>query len=593
MVFMCHASEDKELVRGLCGTLRNAGFDPWLDDEKLMPGEDWQERIDGALRRSGAVIICLSERSVVKDGYVNKEIRRALDLADEKIPGSTFIFPLKFDNVRVPRYLTRWQWAEIGKPEGLRRLVQSLEQRAQELEARGVLRGATTATASLEDSAESTARSLPPIIIAVMGTKGGVGKGVFVSFAAQLFAAAGNDVAVIDLDLAASGTTLAAEGEYGQTKPISILTAFDHVARKATNIARYSSGQSPELWDITPSFLGAIRGGRIWLLPAREPANPGQSFDVVANVLPPKQREEKLAAVVQEQIDRICQRYPKVRTILVDCGAERNPIYGAAFSNADRGYILFGPNPEYFGEVKAVREELLRMFHSINPSSIHAVANNVMSLADEQRCKTGISPIPLVAAIPSDPTLRRAQIENQAIHIDLGHEGVSKAICSALTPAVDNRRAVMIEADHVSCVSIVSLFLKGGGLEELTRTLRVWSTITAGICILAGVALALLGVGLAAKGFSDTRHQFDLRNWLLAGVLLFLVVLIAAAWFLRVLRSRQSLLSDLGHVVSGTQIGLFSAVLEKMQDVRKRDTRLATKIQRWIERRQHDERTKR
>ena len=189
----------------------------------------------------------------------------------------------------------------------------ALEERARILGTRSAQRGDPTATPPVERSMAEMDQAIhtatPPLVIAVMGTKGGVGKGVFVSFAAQLLATTGGDVVVIDLDLAASGTTLAAEDEYGHNKPVSIVTAFDHVARQATNIVRYAPGHSDELWDITPAFLERIGGGRIWLLPAREPANPGQSFDVVANVLPPARREEKLAMVIQEQLDRIpCRR---------------------------------------------------------------------------------------------------------------------------------------------------------------------------------------------------------------------------------------------------------------------------------------------
>ena len=39
-VFLCHASGDKPAVRELCHRLRAAGFDPWLDEEKLLPGQD-------------------------------------------------------------------------------------------------------------------------------------------------------------------------------------------------------------------------------------------------------------------------------------------------------------------------------------------------------------------------------------------------------------------------------------------------------------------------------------------------------------------------------------------------------------------------
>ncbi len=78
---------------------------------------------------------------------------------------------------------------------------------------------------------------------------------MFVCFAAQLLAAGGNDVAAIDLDLAASGTTLAAESDHAHTKPKSVLTTLDHVARRAKDIGTCWAGHSRSLWDITPQFL--------------------------------------------------------------------------------------------------------------------------------------------------------------------------------------------------------------------------------------------------------------------------------------------------------------------------------------------------
>ena len=32
--FLCHSSEDHEVVRALAGTLRGHGFDVWLDEEQ-------------------------------------------------------------------------------------------------------------------------------------------------------------------------------------------------------------------------------------------------------------------------------------------------------------------------------------------------------------------------------------------------------------------------------------------------------------------------------------------------------------------------------------------------------------------------------
>ncbi|GAB4504766.1 MAG: hypothetical protein Fur0043_17600 [Anaerolineales bacterium] len=39
-VFLCHASEDKPLVRELYERLRADGFAPWLDSEALLPGKE-------------------------------------------------------------------------------------------------------------------------------------------------------------------------------------------------------------------------------------------------------------------------------------------------------------------------------------------------------------------------------------------------------------------------------------------------------------------------------------------------------------------------------------------------------------------------
>ena len=41
-VFLCHSSGDKPAVHDLYHRLLRNGIDPWLDEEKLLPGQDWQ-----------------------------------------------------------------------------------------------------------------------------------------------------------------------------------------------------------------------------------------------------------------------------------------------------------------------------------------------------------------------------------------------------------------------------------------------------------------------------------------------------------------------------------------------------------------------
>jgi hypothetical protein len=125
-IFLCHASEDKETIRHLYTQLRDVGFTPWLDEEDLLPGERWEERIREAVKRSAAVLVCLSSSSTTKRGFVQKEIRLALDVADELPDGSIFVVPVRLTHCAVPERLARWQYVDLYHPRGFERLTTAL-----------------------------------------------------------------------------------------------------------------------------------------------------------------------------------------------------------------------------------------------------------------------------------------------------------------------------------------------------------------------------------------------------------------------------------------------------------------------------------
>jgi hypothetical protein len=105
-VFLCHASQDKPVVRDLYQRLAaEPWIDPWLDEERLLPGQDWNLEIEKAVESSDAVIVCVSNTSVAKEGYVQKELRQVLNIALEKLEGAIFVLPVKLDDCTLPRQL--------------------------------------------------------------------------------------------------------------------------------------------------------------------------------------------------------------------------------------------------------------------------------------------------------------------------------------------------------------------------------------------------------------------------------------------------------------------------------------------------------
>lgn len=68
-------------------------MDPWLDEEKLLPGQDWDAEIKRALQESDAIFICLSRTSVSREGYVHVEIKEALENAKKNLLGRSLLYP--------------------------------------------------------------------------------------------------------------------------------------------------------------------------------------------------------------------------------------------------------------------------------------------------------------------------------------------------------------------------------------------------------------------------------------------------------------------------------------------------------------------
>lgn len=133
-VFLCHASADKPKVRELYRYLKRRGVQPWLDAEDLLPGQNWQVEIPKALETSDAIIICLSKGSIDKEGYVQKEIRFALDRALNMPEGRIFLIPARLEECDLPHSLSTYQWVDLFDEAGHDKLMKSLKTRAGQLQ---------------------------------------------------------------------------------------------------------------------------------------------------------------------------------------------------------------------------------------------------------------------------------------------------------------------------------------------------------------------------------------------------------------------------------------------------------------------------
>ena len=120
------------MVRDLYHRLAKDGYKPWLDVESLLPGQDWQLEIPKAVKNSDVVLVCLSKNAVTKAGYVHKEIKFALDAADEKPEGMIFLIPVRLDECEIPVGLSKWHWVNLHHKGGYIKLKKALSSKLPE-----------------------------------------------------------------------------------------------------------------------------------------------------------------------------------------------------------------------------------------------------------------------------------------------------------------------------------------------------------------------------------------------------------------------------------------------------------------------------
>jgi hypothetical protein len=132
-VFVAYVEEDLALARRIRDGLEAAGCSPWLDKDKLLPGQNWPRAIERAIEISDAFVACFSPRSIAKRGQFQSELRYALDCARRLPLESVFVVPVRFEACAVPRSVAEHVHYVDLFPDwdrGMRRVVRAIRRTA-------------------------------------------------------------------------------------------------------------------------------------------------------------------------------------------------------------------------------------------------------------------------------------------------------------------------------------------------------------------------------------------------------------------------------------------------------------------------------
>ncbi len=114
VVFISYAREDETIVKKMAKKLNNYGIVTWFDKRNLLPGDDWEIKIEEAIEKVDFFLIFLSKETEQKIGYKNRELELALKQQSYRPRGKVFIVPILLDDCTPPHDLKKLNWVKVS-----------------------------------------------------------------------------------------------------------------------------------------------------------------------------------------------------------------------------------------------------------------------------------------------------------------------------------------------------------------------------------------------------------------------------------------------------------------------------------------------
>ncbi|WP_439383240.1 TIR domain-containing protein [Amycolatopsis lexingtonensis] len=101
-VFVSYVRDDAEQVEVLVRALRAAGYDPWLDRHRLVPGMRWKPQIRAEILRSDYFVACFSPQYWKNQTFMNEELIIAVDALRQMRRDRLWFVPVMLEKCAIP-----------------------------------------------------------------------------------------------------------------------------------------------------------------------------------------------------------------------------------------------------------------------------------------------------------------------------------------------------------------------------------------------------------------------------------------------------------------------------------------------------------
>lgn len=126
-IFIVYSHKNKEKAQELSEELRSLGFNPWFDQQELLPGQKWQEAIKQAIEDSAIALYLVSKNTEKSKGFISNEMKAAMQVLRARSDTYSPVIPVLLEESALPEELTNVHAVKYYEESGRENLNRGLK----------------------------------------------------------------------------------------------------------------------------------------------------------------------------------------------------------------------------------------------------------------------------------------------------------------------------------------------------------------------------------------------------------------------------------------------------------------------------------
>ena len=126
-IFIIYSHKDKEKAGKITEQLKELGYNPWFDQQEILPGQKWTKAINQAIEDSAVALFLSSKNTEEEGGYIKNEMKAAMEVLRAKGEGYSPVIPVYLEESSLPEELKGIHAVKYFEESGLETLNKGLK----------------------------------------------------------------------------------------------------------------------------------------------------------------------------------------------------------------------------------------------------------------------------------------------------------------------------------------------------------------------------------------------------------------------------------------------------------------------------------